>query len=273
MPLRPILGGSLADLIHGSAQAEDIRAGAGDDTILGDGPDGPHPWISGEPYISPTILGNVIHAGPGNDLVWSGYGADSVAGANGDDLIHGWGVLTPLDPYRDAYREGYARDADLGDRLSGEGGNDTLLGGGGDDLLSGGAGQDVLEGGVGQDRLAGGDGADRFVFGKLDGRPRLPVLDIRDDVVTDFTHGVDKIDFTALATVLPGVAVDVLGPDAAFTDATHIQLRTTQAGGETLLELWVPLQLQAPGTVPMGPSHVIHLQGAPEVTAADLLFA
>ena len=37
-------------------------------------------------------------------VLQAGYGADTVFGGDGDDLIQGWGALAPLDASRDAYR-------------------------------------------------------------------------------------------------------------------------------------------------------------------------
>ncbi|MGD9814817.1 MAG: PQQ-dependent sugar dehydrogenase [Hyphomonadaceae bacterium] len=55
--------------------------------------------------------------------------------------------------------------ADLGDTLSGLGGNDTLYGGAGADTLDGGADNDRLVGGDGNDTLIGGSGADTLIGG------------------------------------------------------------------------------------------------------------
>jgi glucose/arabinose dehydrogenase len=54
--------------------------------------------------------------------------------------------------------------ADLGDDLSGGGGNDMIFGGSGADTLRGGAGDDTLYGGKGNDTLSGDAGND-FIFG------------------------------------------------------------------------------------------------------------
>ena len=77
-----------------------------------------------------------------------------------------------------------------GDTISGLGGNDLLKAGGGGDLLDGGAGNDTLVGGRGGDTLTGGTGEDVFmVSGKVTGD--MAGL----DVITDFTHGDDRIGF------------------------------------------------------------------------------
>ncbi|MBO4400646.1 MAG: hypothetical protein J5809_02240 [Selenomonadaceae bacterium] len=60
---------------------------------------------------------------------------------------------------------------------------DYISGGASNDLLIGGAGADTLEGDAGDDTLTGGDGADTFVYSSGAGN----------DVITDFTGGVDKL--------------------------------------------------------------------------------
>ena len=82
------------------------------------------------------------------------------------------------------------------DILYGNGGNDTLLGGADNDVLDGGKGNDILDGGSGDDTLTGGKGHDTFVFAPL-GSDGLPG---GNDVITDFTHGQDRIDLTAFHT-------------------------------------------------------------------------
>jgi Ca2+-binding RTX toxin-like protein len=268
MAYRLIVGTWNADTLHGSAEADLIWASAGDDLVYGDGLDGPHPPIFPELHTGVVIPGNLIDAGFGDDTVHAGYGADFANGSLGNDLISGWGVLAESNPYRDAY----ARDSDGADTLLGGDGNDTLLSGGGADFLHGDAGDDVLEGGVSADTLTGGAGADRFVFGALDSRAKLPVFDTRGDVVTDFQDGLDKLDFSHLQSIVPDAAVDILG-EAAFTDATHLQVRSSVVGGNTLVEVWVPIYSLPPGEVPTQGNVSITLLGEHHPGAGDFLFA
>jgi len=69
------------------------------------------------------------------------------------------------------------------DSLVGGSGNDNLSGDAGIDRLIGGLGNDTVTGGSGADFMAGGGGRDNFIFNSLDAA----------DVISDFTHGVDKI--------------------------------------------------------------------------------
>jgi serralysin len=75
----------------------------------------------------------------------------------------------------------------------GLGANDTLNGGAGAHTNSGDVGNDTLVGGSGADILTGGLDADIFVFSALaDSGTGTP------DLVTDFVHGTDIIDLSAI---------------------------------------------------------------------------
>ena len=133
-------------------------------------------------------------------------GLIKILGTRGDDVITG----TILD------------EEILGDRgndtLSGGGGNDLLRGGKGDDILNGGDGNDRLRGDAGNDDLTGGAGRDRFIFNLQGGN----------DIVRDYTDGVDRLDFTNFG---------FLGDDAAvLARATQVGANVvfSMAGGETM---------------------------------------
>ncbi|MBX4941018.1 M10 family metallopeptidase C-terminal domain-containing protein [Rhizobium binae] len=74
------------------------------------------------------------------------------------------------------------------------GGNETYKGLGGNDVLKGGAGSDVLIGGAGRDIMSGGTSSDTFTFKA----PTETGSGWNRDVITDFQHGVDKIDLSAI---------------------------------------------------------------------------
>lgn len=88
------------------------------------------------------------------------------------------------------------------DSLQGNGGNDYLYGDGGKDTLTGGSGGDWLLGGGGSDRLIGGSGADRLTGGSTaDVFAYLQTSDSlasASDIITDFAHGTDAIDLSAI---------------------------------------------------------------------------
>ena len=126
---------------------------------------------------------SIVKGLDGNDRITGTAGFDTLLGGNGDDILTG-----------DVLGQSASND-----RLIGENGNDRLIGNGGDDLLYGGAGDDRIIGGDGDDRmwgdagrdiLTGGAGADMFVFTDDSNGA---------DVITDWTHGVDKLSIDASA--------------------------------------------------------------------------
>ncbi|MDQ2953861.1 MAG: M10 family metallopeptidase C-terminal domain-containing protein, partial [Pseudomonadota bacterium] len=79
------------------------------------------------------------------------------------------------------------------DNITGSAFNDTLYGTIGVNTIAGGNGGDKITGGGGADILTGGQGADKFVFTALtDSAPSAG------DVITDFVHGSDIIDLSAI---------------------------------------------------------------------------
>ncbi|MDX8499651.1 VCBS domain-containing protein, partial [Mesorhizobium sp. VK4C] len=105
----------------------------------------------------------------------NGNSSDSLNGANGgDDVLYGNG------------------GADI---ILGMAGNDTLFGQSGNDTLNGGDGNDRLVGGVGADTLTGGLGSDTFYYGSATSDSPASASN---DTITDFVHGVDKIDLSSI---------------------------------------------------------------------------
>jgi Ca2+-binding RTX toxin-like protein len=96
------------------------------------------------------------------------------------------------------------------DVLHGTGGADIIKGLGGNDTIYGHSGDDRIIGGRGADLLIGGAGHDTFVFTSIyDSAPNQsgivnngfysPISGLgQRDIVTDFTHGQDKIDLSAI---------------------------------------------------------------------------
>lgn len=127
------------NLVAGSGEDDQIRAGEGNDEAHGGGG-------------NDEIMGQ-----EGDDLLTGDAGNDSVFGDDGDDAVFGGSG--------DDHVEGNAGS----DSVSGGMGNDTVMGGTGDDILSGGAGSDNLVGGAGSDRIEGGSGDDHIWGGEWGG--------------------------------------------------------------------------------------------------------
>jgi serralysin len=170
--------------------------------------------------INGTDLRDVINALGGDDVVDGSFGSDSINGGNGNDVMSGSSGF-------DFLRGGSGTDKLFGDSdddfVFGDSGNDTLFGGTGNDHLDGGtqddklngeAGIDFLQGSSGADTLDGGSGADelrgdrdfdtmtggadndKFVFINGDFSSLNPQVGVdHRDIITDFTHGQDKMDF------------------------------------------------------------------------------
>jgi Ca2+-binding RTX toxin-like protein len=160
-----IFAGAGNDVIVGSAYAERIMAGDGND---------------------------VVSAGDGRDTIYGEAGADSIRGGGSSDLINGGDGFDTLrgDAGNDNIDGGASKDrlrGSLGnDRLYGGGGNDIIGGEDGDDTLGGGAGADYVDGGHGDDEIAGQGAVDSLYGGAgVDAFPDVDYEDFSDFATFD----------------------------------------------------------------------------------------
>jgi hypothetical protein len=72
----------------------------------------------------------------------------------------------------------------------------TLAGDVGNDIITGAAGNDTIWSGTGAEKMRGGGGSDTFTYTAVSDSTFAA-----SDTITDFHHGVDKIDFTAIAGI------------------------------------------------------------------------
>src|SRR5207247_1284711 len=79
--------------------------------------------------------------------------------------------------------------------VSGSGHDDILTGRAGNNHISGNAGADIITGLAGGDILTGGAGADTFVYKAVS---ESAVSGLGRDRISDFLHGTDKIDLSAI---------------------------------------------------------------------------
>ena len=189
------------DLVAGSTKGahgvdrlisiENVIAGAGHDSLLGDG------VANG---LSGGAGNDRLNGGGGNDTLDGGAGADIMWGGNGDDVF----IIGDGDLFAEASGQGtdlillrraaislsgisvenatgdttgqafsitgntlanMLTGGTLADTLDGNIGNDTLNGGAGTDSILGGSGHDLLYGGNDADTLSGGSGNDTLTGG------------------------------------------------------------------------------------------------------------
>ena len=203
--LSPYAGDQTVSLVEGAASSilgltgnavialgtviEDLRLGAGNDTLIGndahnmlDGGGGNNTIDGGAGYD------RMVVNSAGGTPIWSSAGGYSVTTSGGTDQFSNVEMFT-IDgntvSLADVYGAGHGgtdgdavnRDVMVGtaaddwfnglggnDRLDGGDGNDFLNGGDGNDELLGRAGDDVITGGAGNDNIAASDGND-LVFG------------------------------------------------------------------------------------------------------------
>ncbi len=192
-----------------------MKAGGGEDTILGGlGPDtvrggGGNDFISGgdsADFLSGGSGRDLIEGDAGADTIQAGRGPDTVSGGDGSDLIQGNGGKDTLNGNAGADVVGGNESGDFidggsgPDTLRGGAGNDTIIGGTGADEITAGSGQDSIDGqadgdlivaGSGDDTLVGGPGRDVLFggvgFDRLNGGSDEDVL-IAGDTSLSSTH-------------------------------------------------------------------------------------
>ncbi|NTV68192.1 MAG: hypothetical protein HGB06_11070, partial [Chlorobaculum sp.] len=207
---------------------------------------------------------NLLDGLAGNDTIDGGEGSDTMRGGLGNDLFL-------VDNAGDIVTEGSRIGTDtvrsfvdwvlgdnlenlelegsdalagtgngLGNRITGNsgdnlmyglGGNDTLLGNLGSDSLYGGDGNDDLLGGLGADILVGGSGQDIFRYTAAD---QSGITEDEMDVILDFVSRQDKLDLSGIDanTARSGdqaFSRVILGSSSSFTSAG--QLRFDSAEG------------------------------------------
>lgn len=211
-----VTGSEFDDFLFVGVGDDIVKAGSGDDVVLGDlGAD----QLSGEAgndSIHIDAEDTFFSGGTGFDALYIGgdtgltvdMGATSFEWLRGStvggDTVDASSQTQAVNVYASGGNDNVNGSASA-DFLWGEAGDDTLVGNNGDDVLVGGTGADTLTGGAGLDVLygnagGGGDGAvDTFVMTANWGT----------DIIFDFEHGVDKIDFSGTGSSAQIIFVDV----------------------------------------------------------------
>lgn len=205
------------DWVFGGRDSDAMRGNAGSDRLLGNFENDLLFGDEGDDFIFGNSGIDSIDGGTGNDLIFAGKDDDRVFGGDGGDVIVGnFG--------NDCLHGQAGNDLFYGntgsDTISGEEWSDTLLGGQDGDILLGEGGIDVLQGDRGDDTLIGGIGGDRFDFRRDDGN----------DIITDFTDGVDIIGLKAGLTFGELAIVQVGNDTQISADRLTIMLPGIEIG-------------------------------------------
>jgi serralysin len=224
-----IVDNDLSHSIFGTVNADSIFAQGGNDAVRGGG---------GADFIS---------GGSGTDFLFGDDGNDTFIGGTGNDQIDGGSGIDTVDYSTDTTGVVVDLTVNFGGIDGGSSGNDTLIsienvlgtnlndffiGTSGNNVLNGLGGNDIMSGGFGSDKLTGGAGANTFKYQfTADSLPGAS-----HDVVTDFVHGVDKIDLKFIDAI-PSVSGDqpfrfVGGAGFGFEG----DLRVAFVGGNTLIQ-------------------------------------
>jgi Ca2+-binding RTX toxin-like protein/type III secretion system FlhB-like substrate exporter len=139
--------------------------------------------------LTGSVFNDTLEGDSGNNVLAGGDGIDTVS------YEHAAAGVTVSLAINSAQNTGGAGSDTLSgfENLTGSASGDVLTGSSGVNVLSGLAGNDTLNGGSGADTLIGGAGSDQFLFtATADSSPNAP------DLITDFVHGVDRINLSAI---------------------------------------------------------------------------
>jgi Ca2+-binding RTX toxin-like protein len=224
-----IIDNDLSHSIFGTVNADSIFAQGGNDAVRGAG---------GADFIFGGSGDDVLFGDEGNDTFIGGTGNDRIDGGSGIDTVDystdTTGVVVDLTVNFGGIDGGSSGDDTLIsiENVVGTNLNDFFIGTSGNNVLNGLGGNDTMFGGFGADTLIGGAGANTFKYQfTADSFPGTS-----HDVITDFVHGVDKIDLKFV-----DAAVDVSGDQAfRFIGTGNFgfegDLRVAFVNGNTLIQ-------------------------------------
>ena len=162
--IHDLIGSNFNDALTGDSGANQIHAGAGDDTLRGLGGNDSLYGEAGNDFIESGAGNDLIDGGAGWNIVSYGSASSGVAvdlglqgqpqdtqGAGNDTLVSVENVMGS------SSNDNLAGDTSA-NVIYGGSGDDTLYGKAGDDSLFGQAGNDYIDGGAGNDVIDGGAG-------------------------------------------------------------------------------------------------------------------
>ena len=182
------------------SNVENVRGGAGSDTLTGNGSVNILSGGSGNDTLSGAGGNDTLIGGSGNDVMDGGTGTDTV------DYSYATAALTVSLAVSSAQTvaSGETDTITNVENLVGGSGNDTLTGSTAANILSGGAGADRITGGAGNDTIDGGSGSDIAVFAGLSTTYSISTVNGNVQIVDNATtqDGNDGTDtLTAVETV------------------------------------------------------------------------
>ncbi|WP_160828564.1 M10 family metallopeptidase C-terminal domain-containing protein [Nitrosomonas sp. JL21] len=212
--------GNTALPLLGTAVADDLNANwsLGNDLMMG--------FAGNDIYRINSILDDIREiAGQGTDTVIT-RNASTTLKTNFENLTldNTAGFLTALNGTGNSAANVITGNSN-GNLLSGVSGNDTI---------SGGAGGDIIIGGTGTDTMTGGSGSDDFDYNAI----TESAVGASRDVITDFAHNSDDIDFSSLdadLNVAGNQAFTFIG-NVAFT-GTAGEVRFFTSGADVIVQL------------------------------------
>ncbi|WP_268256902.1 calcium-binding protein [Pseudomonas sp. CIP-10] len=198
-------GNNLDNKLTGNAAANVLNGGAGADTMIG--------GMGNDTYYVDNVNDVVSETSANGGIDTVVASVTWTLGSNQENLVLNGGAEV----------NGYGNH--LANKMTGNYADNVLDGGAGDDRIWGGGGNDHLIGGSGKDTLTGGEGSDTFYYKAVSDTGTTSQTW---DVITDFVHGIDKIDLTMLDANTTTFANDafhtIISSDSAFTAAGQLKL-------------------------------------------------
>ncbi len=155
-----LFGGSGNDVINGGANDDLILGGVGQDNIDGNKGNDEIYGNEGNDLIQDLEGENLIFGGGGEDeIIISNFG-NQVFGEGGNDRIYVKNLIeqNPLN----SLNQDLKNNANEGNIIYANSGNDSVKTGSGDDYIFGQNGADFIDGGGGRDYISGGEGDDQL---------------------------------------------------------------------------------------------------------------
>ena len=227
---RPQPAGSLADLgASESAHALSTTPSAGNDLLTGTAAGQTISGLDGADRIFGAAGNDTLNGNAGSDVLEGGTGNDRLNGGTGIDTAYYGGstaIIADLSGATDTVHRGGETDTLTG--------IEGIVGTRAPDTFRGDDGANWFMGGDGKDLYTGGGGRDTFDFNTVnDSRVGASAR----DVITDFTHGTDKVDLSSIDadTTRPGDQAFHWVSSAAFTGAPG-ELGFFTSGANTVIQ-------------------------------------